>query len=104
MQISFNFLPLQHNVDFLPGVSGGPLGTNRREISMFLVKKTLSGTVTITTTGGNANVNVNANSTNNVFVFPATAFKEGQVYSISIRKVQYSNAGDQTDAPLVALY
>lgn len=104
MNISFNFLPLQHNVEFLPGATNSVLENGRREISMFLVKRTPAGTVTITTTGGNANVNVNSNSTNNIFVFPATAFKEGQVYSISVRKVVYGNGTDQTDAPLVALY
>lgn len=98
------FVPLRHNVEFNQEDTNSTYNMISR-IDSFLVTKTLSGNVTITTTGeGQGNVSMLTDA--NIFAeytFDSTAFTQGQVYDMYIKKVQYGNAGDQADPPFIGL-
>jgi hypothetical protein len=98
------FVPLNHNVEYDQDNKNSTYNMISR-IDSFLVNKTLAGNVTITTTGqgqGNVDMLTSANIFSE-YTFDATAFTQGQVYDIYIKKVQYSNAGDQANPPLIGL-
>lgn len=103
-KISKYFVPLRHDVEYDQANTASTYNMISR-IDSFLVKKTLSGTVTITTTAeGQGNVTMlTAANVNAEFTFPATAFTQGEVYDMYVKKVSYSDAGDQSDPPFVGL-
>lgn len=103
-KIANYFVPLEHEVEYTQGDPNSTYNMISR-IDSFLVTNSLSGDVTITTIAeGQGNVSLLTSA--NIFAeytFPATAFKEGEIYNMYVKKVSYANAADQSSAPFIAL-
>lgn len=95
-----NLVGVWDGVDYSPS-SNTTIGTRNKPIQTVWCVRTLSGNVTVTFDAQDSNIGGNVC---NVVTLPATAFIQGNMYDLNIKKVVYANNTDKTSPPFYALY